>query len=44
MKDFKNILVVQTAFIGDVILTLPLVQVCKKLFPAAAVVQLFRHK
>lgn len=37
MKDFKNILVVQTAFIGDVILTLPLVQVCKKMFPAAAI-------
>lgn len=37
MKDFKNILVIQTAFIGDVILTLPLVQVCKKLFPTAAI-------
>ena len=37
MKDFKNILVVQTAFIGDMILTLPLVQVCKKMFPAAAI-------
>ncbi|MCX6143234.1 MAG: lipopolysaccharide heptosyltransferase II [Ignavibacteriales bacterium] len=37
MRDFKNILVVQTAFIGDVILTLPLVQACKRLFPAAAI-------
>ena len=37
MKDFKNILVVQTAFIGDLILTLPLVQICKKLFPASAI-------
>ena len=37
MKDFKNILVVQTAFIGDVILTLPLVQACKRLFPNAAI-------
>jgi heptosyltransferase-2 len=37
MRDFKNILVVQTAFIGDVILTLPLVQACKRLFPTAAI-------
>jgi heptosyltransferase II len=37
MRNFKNILVVQTAFIGDVILTLPLVQVCKKLYPHAAI-------
>jgi heptosyltransferase-2 len=37
MKAFKNIVVVQTAFLGDVILTLPLVQVCKKLFPDAAI-------
>ena len=37
MKPFKNILVVQTAFIGDVILTLPLVQACRKLFPDAGV-------
>jgi len=36
MNDFKSIVVVQTAFIGDVILTLPLIQVCKKLLPAAA--------
>jgi heptosyltransferase-2 len=32
--DPKKILVVQTAFLGDVILTLPLVQVCKKQFPS----------
>ena len=37
MRDFKNIVVVQTAFIGDVILTLPLVQACKRVFPAAAI-------
>lgn len=37
MKDFKNILVVQTAFIGDVILTLPLVQACKRQFPDAGI-------
>jgi heptosyltransferase II len=37
MKTFKNILVVQTAFIGDVILTLPLVQACRKLFPSAQI-------
>jgi heptosyltransferase-2 len=37
MKDPENILVVQTAFIGDVILTLPLIQSCKRLFPAAAI-------
>jgi heptosyltransferase II len=29
-KTFKNILVIQTAFIGDAILTLPLLQVLKK--------------
>src|SRR5271157_5054270 len=37
MKDFKNILVIQTAFVGDVILTLPLVQACKRLFPDSAI-------
>ncbi|MEO8209109.1 MAG: glycosyltransferase family 9 protein [bacterium] len=30
---FKNILVIQTAFLGDVILTLPLVRIFKKNFP-----------
>ncbi|MDQ3018953.1 MAG: glycosyltransferase family 9 protein [Bacteroidota bacterium] len=30
---FKNILIIQTAFLGDLILTLPLVQVLKKSFP-----------
>ncbi|MEO6694718.1 MAG: glycosyltransferase family 9 protein [Ignavibacteria bacterium] len=30
---FKKILIIQTAFLGDVILTLPLVQVLKKYFP-----------
>jgi len=33
----QNILVVQTAFLGDVILTLPLVQVAKKVYPDAHV-------
>lgn len=32
MRKIENILVVQTAFIGDVILTLPLVQVLKEYF------------
>lgn len=32
MRLEKNILVIQTAFLGDVILTLPLVQVIKKFF------------
>ncbi len=32
MKMVKNILVIQTAFLGDVILTLPLIQVLKKFF------------
>ncbi|MGB2867195.1 MAG: lipopolysaccharide heptosyltransferase II [Bacteroidota bacterium] len=36
-SEFKNILVVQTAFIGDVILTLPLVQLIKKNFPETSV-------
>jgi len=35
MRTVKRILVVQTAFIGDVILTLPLVQVLKDFMPAA---------
>jgi len=29
----KRILIIQTAFIGDVILTLPLLQLCKRTFP-----------
>lgn len=52
MKDgFKHILVIQTAFIGDAILTLPLIQVLKKNHPEANVdvvvvprsAELFRH-
>ena len=35
MAEYKNILVVQTAFLGDVILTLPLVQTLKNVFPDA---------
>lgn len=37
MVDPQKILVVQTAFSGDVILTLPLVQVAKKVFPEARI-------
>jgi len=36
-NPYKNILVIQTAFIGDVVLTLPLVQLCKKVFKTAAI-------
>ena len=35
MAEHNNILVVQTAFLGDVILTLPLIQELKKMYPAA---------
>lgn len=35
MTQVQNILVVQTAFIGDVVLTLPLVQALKEIFPQA---------
>jgi heptosyltransferase-2 len=35
--DPENILVVQTAFLGDLILTLPLVQTIKAAFPAAQI-------
>ena len=37
MSVVKNILVVQTAFLGDVILTLPLMQVLKKFMPKSKV-------
>ncbi|MBI3585650.1 MAG: lipopolysaccharide heptosyltransferase II [Ignavibacteriales bacterium] len=37
MNNVENILVVQTAFIGDVVLTLPLVQALKEIFPQAFV-------
>ena len=39
MKEFKNekILVIQTAFIGDVILTLPMIQVLNKMFPESEI-------
>lgn len=33
MPEYKNILVLQTAFLGDVVLTLPLIQVLKKKYP-----------
>jgi lipopolysaccharide heptosyltransferase II len=36
-RIFNNILVLQTAFIGDAILTLPLIQVLKKNYPNASV-------
>lgn len=35
--NFKKILIIQTAFLGDVILTLPLLQVLKKEFPSAEI-------
>lgn len=37
VRPINRILVVQTAFIGDVILTLPLVQVLKEFFPQAEI-------
>jgi heptosyltransferase II len=38
MRDvFKRILVIQTAFIGDVILTLPMIQILKKNYPSASI-------
>lgn len=36
-RKIENILVVQTAFLGDVVLTLPLVQVVKRFFPEAKI-------
>jgi heptosyltransferase-2 len=48
---FNNILVIQTAFIGDAILTLPLIQVLKKNYPHSSIdvvvvprtVEIFSH-
>ena len=37
MKEVENILVIQTAFIGDAVLTLPLVQCTRKNYPASNV-------
>jgi len=37
LKEFKKILIIQTAFLGDVILTLPMVQVLKKEYPDCAI-------
>src|SRR3972149_2406689 len=37
MKAINRILVIQTAFIGDVILTLPLIQVLKEFVPKAEI-------
>jgi heptosyltransferase-2 len=36
-RHFENILVVQTAFIGDAILTLPLIQTLKSNFPSSSI-------
>ncbi|HLF19761.1 MAG TPA: lipopolysaccharide heptosyltransferase II, partial [Bacteroidota bacterium] len=36
-KDPETILVIQTAFIGDAVLTLPLIQILKKRYPAAEI-------
>jgi heptosyltransferase II len=48
---FNNILVIQTAFIGDAVLTLPLIQVLKKSYPHSSIdvvvvprtVEIFSH-
>lgn len=37
MREIKDIVVIQTAFIGDALLTLPLVQIVKKAYPGANV-------
>ena len=37
MTEPTKVLVVQTAFLGDVVLTLPVVQVLKRHFPAAMI-------
>lgn len=37
MKEPRNIVVIQTAFIGDAILTLPLIQAARKAFPKAKI-------
>jgi heptosyltransferase-2 len=37
VREFGKILVIQTAFIGDVVLTLPLVQVVRRLYPGSLV-------
>ncbi len=37
MSSINRILVVQTAFIGDVILTLPMIQILKEFFPKAEI-------
>lgn len=37
MKEIENILVIQTAFIGDAVLTLPLIQIIRKKYPASKV-------
>ncbi|CUT00157.1 glycosyltransferase family 9 protein [Candidatus Kryptobacter tengchongensis] len=37
IENWRRILVIQTAFIGDVVLSLPLVQVLRKNFPTAKI-------
>jgi heptosyltransferase-2 len=37
MKSFNSILVIQTAFIGDAILTLPLIQALKRYYPQSSI-------
>lgn len=37
MSEARNIIIVQTAFLGDVILTLPLAQVLKRKFPSSRI-------
>jgi heptosyltransferase-2 len=37
LSEYRSVLVLQTAFIGDVILTLPLIQAVRTLYPQAAI-------
>jgi len=37
LNEYRSVVVIQTAFIGDVILTLPLIQAVRRLYPEAAV-------
>jgi heptosyltransferase-3 len=43
MKEFRRILVVRTDRIGDVILTLPMLELLRKQFPHAHIAMLIRH-
>lgn len=51
METLKNILVIQTAFLGDAVLTLPMIEIIKTKFPSSSIsvlaipdtAELFRH-